>query len=113
MTRDFIDSSVYPDVDEPPTVLETLEAKADYVHRICSAWDYGVHPEPETFALFACWKDVFDRYPIPLAPAYHAFRAWFHWEPYPRPPGLLPPIPRWVHLDRLEEREADPCERMI
>ena len=90
-----------------------VEAKADYVHRICSAWDYGVHPDPETFTLLARWKDVFDRYPILTSPAYHAFRAWFQWEPYPAPPGLLPPTPRWVHLDRLEGRDEDPCERMI
>lgn len=113
MSPDFIDGSVYPDMDEPPGVLETLEAKADYVHRICSAWDYGVHPEPETFTLLARWKDVFDGHPILTSPAYHAFRAWFEWGPCPAPPGLLPPTPRWAHLDRLEGREEDPCERMI
>src|SRR5438128_691001 len=46
-----LDHSVYPDMDNPPALLETVEAQADYVHRICSAWDYGVHPEPETFTL--------------------------------------------------------------
>lgn len=81
MNSDPIDASVYPDVDEPPTVLETAEDKADYIHRICSAWDYGVHPEPEVFSLFAQWKDVFDRYPVATSPAYHAFRIWFRWEP--------------------------------
>ena len=113
MSPDFIDQSVYPDRDEPPAVLDTVEAKADYVHRICSAWDYGVHPEPETFTLLARWKDTFDRHPIPTSPAYHAFRAWFGWEPSPVPPGLLFPIPRWVHLDRLEGRDEDPCAGMI
>jgi hypothetical protein len=47
MNPDFIDQSVDPDLDEVPTVIETVEAKADHVHRICSAWDHGVHPEPE------------------------------------------------------------------
>lgn len=113
MSPDFVDHSVYPDMDELPTALETVEARADYVHRICSAWDYGVHPEPETFTLLARWKDVFDRYPIVTSPAYHAFRAWFQWDPSPSPPGLLSPTPRWIHLDRLEGRDEDPCERMI
>lgn len=108
-----LDYSVYPDVDEPPTVLESLEAKADYLHRICSAWDHGVHPDSQTFAAFARWQEVFDRFPVLTSPAYHAFRAWFGWQPKPYPVNVLPPLPRWVHLDRLEGRDADPCEQMI
>ena len=113
MSPDPIDGSVYPDLDEPPAVLETVEAKADYVHRICTAWDYGVHPEPETFTLFARWKDVFDRFPVLTSPAYHAFRAWFRWEPLAFPANVSMPTPRYLHLDRLEGRDEDPCERMI
>ncbi len=108
-----IDESVYPDLDDPPSVLETMESRADYIHRICAAWDYGVHPEPETFELFSRWNDVFDRFPCQTSPAYHAFRAWFGWAPRPFPPGLSPPVPRYVHLDRIEGRDEDPCERMI
>ena len=37
MSPEPIDQSVYPDMDEPPAVLETVEAKADYVQRICAA----------------------------------------------------------------------------
>jgi hypothetical protein len=73
----YIDHSVYLDLADPPDVLETMEERADYVHRICSAWDFHVHPEPETFELFSQWKEVFDCFPIPTSPAYHAFRAWF------------------------------------
>ncbi|GAC1450353.1 MAG: hypothetical protein NVSMB9_34740 [Isosphaeraceae bacterium] len=113
MSADFLDHSVYPDQDEPPSVLESMEDRADYLHRVCSAWDHGVHPDPETFALFSRWKDVLDRYPVSTSPAYHAFRAWFRWEPHPVPAGILAPTPRWVHLDRLEGRDADPCEEMI
>jgi hypothetical protein len=112
LSHEPIDQSVYPDLDEPPAVLETLEAKADYVQRICAAWDYGVLPEPETFTLFARWKEVFDRYPVVASAAYHAFRIWFGWEPMPYPENVSLPTPRYVHLDRLEERE-DPCEGMI
>ncbi len=113
MNPDPVDESVYPEMDNPPVVLETAEDKADYVHRICTAWDYGVHPEPETFTLLAGWKDVFDRYPVLTSPAYHAFRAWFRWESFPFPANIPLPTPRYVHLDRLEGRDDDPCERMI
>lgn len=113
MIPDFIDQSVYPDMEKPPIALETVADKADYVHRVCAAWDHGIQPDPETFDLFSRWRDVFDLHPIPVSPAYHAFRAWFQWEPRPTPPGLRFPTPRWVHLDRLEGRGEDPCEHMI
>ena len=108
-----IDQSVYPDLDQPPDALETPESKADYVHRICGAWDFGVHPEQTTFELFAGWRDIFDGFPVITSPAYHAFRAWFAWPALELPAGIPALIPRWVHLDRLEGRSADPCERMI
>lgn len=108
-----IDQSVYPDLDPPPKSLETMEEKADYVHRICSAWDFGVHPDAATFELFAGWRDVFDRFPVKTSPAYHAFRSWFHWPDVDVPEGLSSPTPRWLHLDRREDRPADPCETMI
>ncbi len=109
----YIDHSVYPDLDNPPDVLETLEDKADYVQRICAAWDFHIHPEPETFELFSQWKDIFDVFPLPLSAAYHAFRMWFGWEPVAVPGDLPGPTPYYVHLDRLEGRPEDPCEDMI
>jgi hypothetical protein len=109
----YIDHSVYPDLDDPPTVLETDFDKADYVHRICTAWDFHILPETETFALLAAWKDIFDRFPIPTSPGYHAFRMKYGWEPVAPVPGLPAPTPLYVHLDRLEGRDADPCEKMI
>lgn len=107
-----IDGSVYPDLAEPPRSLDSPEARADYVHRICSAWDYGVVPDAETMTLLSTWKDVFDRYPLIISPAYHAMRAWFGWEPVPIPQGIHPPTPRYVEYDRQEGRE-DSCERLI
>jgi hypothetical protein len=83
------------------------------VHRICSAWDYGVPPEPATLRLFSGWKDIFDRFPIVTSPAYHALRLWFQWEPVRLPPGLHPPMPRYVEYDRIEGRGEDPCEHWI
>jgi hypothetical protein len=109
----YIDQTVYPDLSQPPTELITIEDKADYVHRICAAWDHHVHPEPQTFELFSTWRDVFDRYPVLTSPAYHAFRAWFGWPRLAPRLDLLPPTPLYVHLDRLEDRPEDPCEHMI
>ena len=108
-----IDQSVYPDRDDPPRDLPTIFDKADYVHRICTAWDFGIHPEPVTFKLFASWKDVFDKFPVATSPGYHAFRMWFQWEPVPFPPDIPAPVPRWLDSDRLEQRPPDPCDSMI
>jgi len=108
-----IDHSVYPDLDHPPGALDTAEAKADYAHRICSAWDFGVHPDASTFALFAGWRDVFDQFPVLTSPGYHAFRSWFGWSKMDVPTGLPAMTPRWLHLDRLEGRPDDECESLI
>ena len=81
MARIPIDGSVYPDLDEPPTELRHPAEMADYVHRVCAAWDFGIVPDRETFALFRSWSSVFDRYLLPASPAYHAFRSWFGWPP--------------------------------
>lgn len=111
--KQHIDHSVYPDLDEPPDELSDDFARADYLHRICTAWDFGIMPDRETFDLFASWKDIFDRFPVITSPAYHAFRAGFRWDPLPWPPGIRPPTPQWEHQDRIEGRDEDPCENMI
>lgn len=113
MSPDFIDHSAYPDLDEFPSALETDLDKADYIHRVCKAWDYGVHPDLETFTLFAQWMDVFDRFPVPTSIGYHAFRAWFSWDPVLFPTTVSGPTLRYQILDRLEGRDEDPCEHMI
>jgi hypothetical protein len=109
----YIDQSVYPDLDVPPASLDTDEDKADYLHRICAAWDFGIPPEQETFELFSGWESVFDAFPVITSPAYHAFRAWFGWDAIPYPRNVSAPVPRWVRLDELEGRELDPCAGMI
>jgi hypothetical protein len=108
-----IDHSVYPDLDQPPTELLDDAAKADYLHRICTAWDFGVMPDRATFELFANWKSIFDRYSVPTSPAYHAFRARLGWNPVPWPRGIKPPTPQWEHQDRIEGRGPDPCNEFI
>ena len=109
----YIDASVYPDLDRPPTDLPSLEDRADYLQRVCAAWDFHIHPDPATFALLATWKDVFDRFPLATSPAYHALRAWFGWAPVPMPLDLPAPRPIYRVLDESEGRGPDPCERQI
>ena len=108
-----LDHSVYPDLEFPPLVLETKYDKADYLHRICTSWDFGIHPEQFTFDLFATWRDIFDEFPVVTSPGYHAFRLLFCWAPVKIPPGLSAPTLQWEHLDRLEGRPPDPCENLI
>lgn len=109
----YIDHAVYPDLDYPPDELMTPYEKADYVHRVCTAWDFGVPPEPATFELFSQWREIFDHFPVLTSIGYHTFRAWFRWPAMPYPVGLRPPTPQWEKLDRLEGRPADPCDGMI
>ena len=113
MSPMHIDGSVFPDRDSPPQSLDSPEDMADYVHRVCSAWDYGVPPDALTFALFSGWRSVFDRFPIVTSPAYHAMRAWFDWEPVPVPAGLHLPTPRYRQYDDLEGRGIDPYEQWV
>ena len=109
----YIDASLYPDVNPPPSNLETPEEKADYLRRVCSAWDFYLLPEPETFDLLETWKDIFDRFPMPTSPAYHTFRAWFGWESVPVPPNVVLLKPQWQILDELEGRRPDQCISLI
>ncbi|MDQ2680263.1 MAG: hypothetical protein M3Y21_04455 [Candidatus Eremiobacteraeota bacterium] len=107
MTSADIDYSVYPDEDAPAS-FDAPEDRADYIHRICSAWDFGVIPTAATFALFEGWRGAFDRFPVSGSPAYHAFRSWFGW---PQVPGSILQA-RYERLDAREGR-TDPCEGWI
>jgi hypothetical protein len=105
-----LDASVYPDVAIPPEELATLEDKADYLQRICAAFDFGVFPEREDWCRFAGWREVFDRFPLPHSPAYHTFRARYGWPEVPR--GTHGLTPGWKIADLREGRE-DPCENSV
>jgi hypothetical protein len=101
-----LDHSVYTELACPPDGLSTPEAKADYVPRICAAFDFGIFPEREDWDRFASWREIFDAYPLPDSPAYRTFRARFGWPPVARGTcGLVPP---WQVQDRREGR-TDPC----
>jgi hypothetical protein len=108
-----LDASLYPDQEVPPSRLEDPGAKADYLHRVCSAMDFQIFPEPATLEALAEWEDIFDRYPLPASPAYRALRAWFGWAPVTMPRGLPASRPRYLALDAAEGRGLDPCESAI
>jgi hypothetical protein len=104
-----IDHSVYPDVDHGEEFEDDYD-RADYVQRICAACDFGVPPDRDTVALFRGWRDVFDRFPIPDSPSYHALRAHFRWPAVPIEPCFYPAP--WETLDALEGRD-DPCRDLV
>lgn len=100
-----IDTSLYPD-REPPADLACESEAADYLQRVCAAYDFGIVPSPEVRAGLRQRRDIFDRYPLPASPAYHALRRWFGWPPVPgRPPLRL----RYELFDQRESRPPDPC----
>ena len=105
----IIDRSVYPDV-EPPATLQSLADRADYMQRICAAFDFGVFPEETDWVTFAGWRDVFDCFPLPDSPGYHAFRHWYGWDPVRVERRLG--IPAWKVAD-LHEGRSDSCEEMV
>lgn len=105
----YIDYSVYPDVrpEDLPKDFTLDVDRAEYVERICGAWDFDIFPERATFELFRNWRDVFERFPLRHSPAYHTFRECFGWPPVERISS------RSVHLsfatlDRAEGRDPDP-----
>ncbi len=115
MTAQYLDYSVYPDVEDASELPETLvtdEQKADYIGRLCAAWDFDIYPEKETFALLRNWKAVFDGYPYAESPAYHTFRRLFGWEDIPFAKNSSVHLSYEI-LDRLEGREPDACLRFI
>lgn len=103
----YIDGSLYPD-SPVPTTWDDPGTRADYVARVCSAWDFGIVPEPKTLHYLSEWRDIFDAYPLPHSIAYHAFRAWYHWPPV-RPGDWLVEVP---DQDAREGR-SDPCAHLV
>ena len=106
----ILDPTVYPDLEEAPADLPEPGDKADYVHRLCSAFDFGIFPWPEDWRQLRGWKQIFDAFPLPHSPAYHTFRWWYGWEPVPA--GSLGVNLRWQDQD-LREGRTDPCEHMV
>jgi hypothetical protein len=99
-----IDHSLYPDC-EPPVDLTDEGDAADYLHRVCGAYDFGIPPSPEVVATLREMRAIFDRHPVSGSMAYHALRRWFGW---PELPHVGTPYNRAAQRDFLEGREPDP-----
>lgn len=99
-----LDRRLYPDEPVLPTSLDTDADRADYLHRLCAAWDFGQVPSGEEILALSGWRDVADRYPIPSSPAYHAIRVFFGWPDVP----MTPPVCYTPTQDDREGR-VDPC----
>lgn len=99
-----LDRRLYPDVPVP-TSLDTVLEKANYLSRLCAAWDFGLVPSGRMITALRDWREIADRFPIPSSPAYHALRMFFRWPE-------VPAEPYFPHAPTQDEREGrtDPCE---
>ncbi|MBU4225931.1 MAG: hypothetical protein KKC71_08945 [Chloroflexi bacterium] len=82
--KSWIDDSLYPDV-EPPKVLETLEARVDYLARLCAAWDFGILPNWAAVVEVRKpdWREAVDECRLLTSPSYHLLRKWHGLEELP------------------------------
>jgi hypothetical protein len=106
----MIDHSLCPDRDDLndlPKSFDTDESKADYIDRLCAAWDFGITPERDVVFAMRDWREVFDKFPLRHSPSYHTLRTILGWPPVPRSGGQFIPL-RYEILDGLEGR-TDPC----
>ncbi len=98
-----IDATLYPDA-EPPADLADERIAADFLVRVCGAYDFGIPPRPEVIATLREMREVFDRFPLTDSMAYHALRRWFGW---PELPHVGRPFNPGVEHDLREGREPD------
>ena len=80
----WIDGALYPDM-EPPAALDSLEQRVDFLARLCSAWDFGLLPRPETVAEIRQpeWREAVDACRLLTSPVYHLLRSWHGLPPLP------------------------------
>ncbi|RLT44961.1 MAG: hypothetical protein DWI57_01955 [Chloroflexi bacterium] len=73
----WIDGTLYPDT-EIPVRLTDLGDRIDFLSRLCSAWDFGILPYPETVNEIrsAEWSQSVDACRLLTSPAYHLLRRW-------------------------------------
>jgi hypothetical protein len=72
-----IDGSLYPDTD-PPSTLESLADRVDFLARLCGAWDFGLLPDWDTIAEVRrpLWKEAVEKCALLTSPTYHLLRKW-------------------------------------
>lgn len=97
----YFDATVYPD-QIPPEGLVTILQKADYLHRVIGAFDFGIPPDAGTLQLLSGWREVFDAFALPGSPGYHALRSYFGWPSVATIP--FPGEPAYLKHDALEGR---------
>lgn len=70
-----IDGALYPDVS-PPERLETDADRADFITRLCTAWDFGIVPDAETVVevLRPSWRTAIDLGRVLSSASYHFLR---------------------------------------
>lgn len=75
----WIDGTLYPDTD-PPTTLDALADRIDFLARLCAAWDFGLLPDRETVTEVRRpeWREAVDACRLLTSPAYHLLRKWHH-----------------------------------
>ena len=80
----WLDGTLYPDI-EPPGNLPTLADRVDFLARLCSAWDFGLIPWPETAEEIRRpeWAEAVEACRLLTSPAYHLLRRWHALEPLP------------------------------
>ena len=106
---DAIDHSLYPDTAAPDDLRDESVA-ADYVQRVCGAYDFGIVPSAAVLSTMRGLRAVFDRFPLPASPAYHALRRLFDW---PAVASVPPARLRYELFDLREGRAADPCITLV
>ena len=84
LDRDWLDGALYPDMD-PPEELHALAKQADFLARLCSAWDFGLLPNTETVTEIrrAEWREAVDTCRLLTSPTYHLLRSWHGLPPLP------------------------------
>lgn len=70
---------------ESALFLLRLGEQVDFLARLCSAWDFGVLPYPETIEQIRRdeWRKAVDSCNLLTSPTYHLLREWHHLGPLP------------------------------
>jgi hypothetical protein len=90
-----LDETLYPD-EEPPGEFG-LDARVDFLARLCSAWDFGVLPTMATVHEIRRpeWREAVEACRLLTSPAYHLLRSWHG---LPELPYLGQRLP-WIDKD--------------
>jgi len=97
--RAGVDPTLYPDCDIPSD-FDDDRVRADYIQRLCAAWDFGIAPDMSTIDLLSEWRSAIDAFPLPHSAAYHTLR-WLYGLPHIDGDVLEANYERW---DRREGR---------